>query len=37
MIPVRIGHLSPNISALFAATLVGVLMNLIIPERKNND
>ena len=26
-----------NISALFVATVVGVVMNLIIPERKNND
>ena len=37
MIPVRIGHLSLNISALFVATVVGVVMNLIISERKNND
>ena len=31
------GHMTPNISALFAATVADVVMNLIIPERKNDN
>ena len=34
-IPVQFGHMTLNISALFVATVAGVVMNLIIPERKN--
>ena len=36
-IPVQFGHMTLNVSALFVATAAGVLMNLIIPERKNDN
>ena len=34
---VQFGHMTLNISARFAATVAGVVMNLIIPERKKKN
>ncbi|MBO4512858.1 MAG: uracil-xanthine permease [Victivallales bacterium] len=34
-LPLKIGGVDVNLSALFIATIIGVLMNLVIPEKKN--
>ena len=37
VLAVPFGHMTLNLSALFVATVAGVVMNPIIPERKNDN